>query len=127
MLFLPGVVTSIYTQNSEVAILAAQLLVYAALFQYADDIQIAANGALRGYKDTRVPMAMILFACWGVALPLGYILGLTDWIVEPMGPHGLWIGLVTALTIGAFLLTLRLRAIIRRNQMQASEIVPMPA
>ncbi len=127
MLFLPGVVTSIYTQNSEVAILAAQLLVYAALFQYADGIQIAANGALRGYKDTRVPMAMILFACWGVALPLGYILGLTDWIVEPMGPHGLWIGLVTALTIGAFLLTLRLRAIIRRNQMQASEIVPMPA
>ena len=127
MLFLPGVVTSIYTQNSEVAILAAQLLVYAALFQYADGIQIAANGALRGYKDTRVPMAMILFACWGVALPLGYILGLTDWIVEPMGPHGLWIGLVTALTMGAFLLTLRLRAIIRRNRMLASEIVPMPA
>ena len=127
MLFLPGVVTSIYTQNSEVAILAAQLLVYAALFQYADGIQIAAKGALRGYKDTRVPMAMILFACWGVALPLGYILGLTDWIVEPMGPHGLWIGLVTALTMGAFLLTLRLRAIIRRNRMLASEIVPMPA
>ena len=127
MLFLPGVVTSIYTQNSEVAILAAQLLVYAALFQYADGIQIAANGALRGYKDTRVPMAMILFACWGVALPLGYILGLTDWIVEPMGPHGLWIGLVTALTMGAFLLTLRLRAIIRRNRILASEIVPMPA
>ncbi|WP_419833401.1 MATE family efflux transporter [Endozoicomonas atrinae] len=127
MMFLPGVVTSIYTQNPEVAILAAQLLVYAALFQYADGIQIAANGALRGYKDTRVPMAMILFACWGVALPLGYILGLTDWIVEPMGPHGLWIGLVTALTMGAFLLTLRLRAIIRRNRMLASEIVPMPA
>ncbi|KEI73268.1 MATE family efflux transporter [Endozoicomonas elysicola] len=127
MMFLPGVVTSIYTQNPEVAILAAQLLVYAALFQYADGIQIAANGALRGYKDTRVPMAMILFACWGVALPLGYILGLTDWIVEPMGPHGLWIGLVTALTMGAFLLTLRLRAIIRRNRMLASEIMPMPA
>ncbi|WP_066016550.1 MATE family efflux transporter [Endozoicomonas atrinae] len=125
MMFLPGVVTSIYTQNPEVAILAAQLLVYAALFQYADGIQIAANGALRGYKDTRVPMAMILFACWGVALPLGYILGLTDWIVEPMGPHGLWIGLVTALTMGAFLLTLRLRAIIRRNRMLASGAMPL--
>ncbi len=125
MLFLPGVVTSIYTQNSEVAILAAQLLIYAALFQYADGVQIAANGALRGYKDTRVPMALILFACWGVALPLGYTLGLTDWIVEPMGPHGLWIGLVTALTMGAFLLTLRLRAVIRRNRMPVSELMPM--
>ncbi|WP_257263847.1 MATE family efflux transporter [Endozoicomonas sp. ONNA2] len=115
MLFLPGMVTSIYTQNSEVAILAAQLLVYGALFQYADGIQIAANGALRGYKDTRVPMAMVLFACWVVALPLGYTLALTDWIVEPMGPHGLWIGLVTALTMGAVLLALRLRAIICRH------------
>ncbi|USE37773.1 MATE family efflux transporter [Endozoicomonas sp. SCSIO W0465] len=127
MLFLPGVVTSIYTQNPEVAVLAAQLLVYAALFQYADGIQIAANGALRGYKDTRVPMTMILFACWGVALPLGYILGLTDWMVEPMGPHGLWIGLVSALVMGAFLLTLRLRVIIRRNRRSDSEVVPMPA
>lgn len=124
MVFLPGVVTSLYTQNAEVAMLAAQLLIFAALFQYADGIQIAANGALRGYKDTRVPMALILFACWGVALPFGYILGLTDWIVEPMGPHGLWIGLVTALTMGAFLLTLRLRATIRRSRMDVSGIMP---
>ncbi|WP_422447669.1 MULTISPECIES: MATE family efflux transporter [unclassified Endozoicomonas] len=125
MLFLPGVVTSIYTQNTEVAILAAQLLVYAALFQYADGIQIAAIGALRGYKDTRVPMAMILFACWGVALPVGYILGLTDWIVAPMGPHGLWIGLVSALTMSAILLTLRLRAIIGRHRVSAAKNMSM--
>ncbi len=115
MLLMPGLVTSIYTQNTEVAVLAAQLLIYAAVFQYADGIQIAANGALRGFRDTQVPMAMVLFACWGVALPLGYILGLTDWIVEPMGPRGLWIGLVTALTLGAILLSLRLRLIIRRQ------------
>lgn len=127
MLFLPGAVTAIYTQNSDVAILAAQLLVYAGLYQYADGIQIAANGALRGYKDTRVPMAMILFSCWGVALPMGYILGLTDWIVEPMGPHGLWIGLVTALTMAAFLLTLRLRTIIRRSRALASDDMPIDA
>ncbi|WP_299733421.1 MATE family efflux transporter [uncultured Endozoicomonas sp.] len=115
MLFMPGLVTSIYTQNAEVATLAAQLLIYAAVFQYADGIQIAANGALRGFKDTRVPMAIVLFACWIVALPLGYVLGLTDWVVEPMGPHGLWIGLVIALTVGALLLAIRLRQIIQRS------------
>jgi len=115
MLLLPDLVTSIYTKNTDVILLATQLLVFAALFQYADGIQIAANGALRGYKDTRVPMAMILVACWGIALPLGYILGLTDWLVAPMGPHGLWIGLVSALIIGAILLSLRLRTIIRRT------------
>nr|MDT0250568.1 MATE family efflux transporter [Endozoicomonas sp.] len=127
MLFLPNMVTSIYTQNVEVGTLAAQLLIYAALFQYADGIQIAANGALRGYKDTRVPMAMVLFACWGVALPLGYTLGLTDWIVPAMGPHGLWIGLVTALTMGAVLLTLRLRAIIRQHRTAVPQGMPLAA
>ena len=121
MLLLPGLVTGIYTQDPAVALLAAELLIFAALFQYADGIQIAANGALRGFKDTRVPMAMILIACWGIALPLGYILGLTDWLVEPMGPHGLWIGLVSALTIGAALLSVRLKTVIRRTLLPTTE------
>ncbi len=116
MLFLPEVVTSVYTQNPKVASLAGELLVYAALFQYADGIQVAANGALRGYKDTRIPMVLVIFACWGVALPLGYILGMTNWVVEPMGPHGLWIGLLTALTICATLLAARLHFIIKRSR-----------
>ena len=70
-------------------------------------------------------MAMILIACWGIALPLGYILGLTDWLVEPMGPHGLWIGLVSALTIGAILLSIRLKTIIRRTLPPSVEAMPV--
>ena len=116
MLLIPEFVVSVYTKNQDIISLSVQLLVYAAIFQYADGIQLAANGALRGYKDTRIPMAMVLFACWVVALPLGYILGLTDWLGQPMGPHGLWAGLVIALTIGAVLLSLRLRIIILRNR-----------
>ena len=106
---------SLYTQDVAVKALAAELLIFAALFQYADGIQVASNGALRGYKDTRVPMIMIMIACWGIALPLGYTLGLTDLIVEPMGPHGLWIGLVLALTISAVFLLLRFKALSRRR------------
>ena len=115
MWFFPEAVTSLYTQDPEVVALAVQLLIYAAIFQLSDGIQIAANGALRGYKDTRVPMIMVLFACWGIALPLGYVLGLTDIIVTAMGPEGLWIGLVTALSIVAVLFTVRLRTISRRH------------
>lgn len=107
--------TSLYTQDAAVKALAAQLLIFAALFQYADGIQVASNGALRGYKDTRVPMIIILIACWGIALPLGYTLGLTDFIAdEPMGPHGLWIGLVLALTLSALFLLLRFRSLSKR-------------
>ncbi|WP_422136637.1 MATE family efflux transporter [Endozoicomonas sp. ALD040] len=107
--------TSLYTRDTAVKALAAQLLIFAALFQYADGIQVASNGALRGYKDTRVPMIIILIACWGIALPLGYTLGLTDFIAdEPMGPHGLWIGLVLALTLSAVFLLLRFRSLSKR-------------
>ena len=116
MWWFPEVITSIYTKDPAVIALAANLLAFAAVFQLSDGVQAAANGALRGYKDTRVPMFMTLFACWGVALPLGYTLGLTDLLVEPMGPQGLWIGLITALSMVAVLFTLRLRTISRRHK-----------
>lgn len=107
MWFLPEQVARVYSNDPEVIVLAAELMLFSALFQYADGIQVAANGALRGFKDTRVPMIIVFIACWGIALPLGYTLALTDWLVEPMGPHGMWIGLVTALTLSAIFLTLR--------------------
>lgn len=116
MLFFPEAVAAIYTQDPQVSRLAAELLFFAALFQFADGVQIASIGALRGYKDTRVPMIVVLFACWVVAFPFGYTLALTDYIVEPMGPHGLWIGLVTALTISATALMTRLNIISKRYQ-----------
>ena len=114
MLFFPEAVASIYTQDPQVSRLAAELLFFAGLFQIADGVQIASAGALRGYKDTRIPMIMIMIGCWGIAFPFGYTLALTDYIVEPMGPHGLWIGLVTALTISATVLTSRLNIISKR-------------
>ena len=114
MLFFPEAVASIYTQDPQVSRLAVELLFFAGLFQFADGVQVASIGALRGYKDTRVPMIMVLIACWVIAFPFGYALALTDYIVEPMGPHGLWIGLVTALTISATVLTLRLNIISKR-------------
>ena len=36
-----------------------------------------AAAALRGYKDTRVPMAINIFAFWVVAFPLAYAAAIT--------------------------------------------------
>lgn len=108
-------ITSIYTLNPAVRALAVELLFFAALFQFFDAMQIASIGALRGYKDTRIPMIMILVACWVIALPFGYLLGLTDIITEPMGPHGLWIGLLAAMCISAPQLAIRFRIVSRRE------------
>tara|TARA_R110002073_G_scaffold2938_2_gene19144 strand:- start:86411 stop:87763 length:1353 start_codon:yes stop_codon:yes gene_type:complete len=99
----------LYTTNIDVQMLASQLLLFAALYQISDAWQVTANGALRGYEDTAAPMLITLFAYWGLGLPIGYLLGLTDLIRPAMGPEGFWIGLLCGLTVAAIMLSLRLR------------------
>ncbi len=62
-----------------VAALAGTLLLYAAAFQFPDGIQVLSAGALRGLKDTRVPMVLAALAYWGIGMPLGAGLGPAGW------------------------------------------------
>jgi multidrug resistance protein, MATE family len=90
--------------NHETVQIARRLIVIAALFQVFDGMQVIAVGALRGYRDTVVPMLLAAFGYWGagfaggwlLAFPLGY------------GAIGLWWGLAFGLAVVAVLLTLRL-------------------
>src|ERR1700730_5506408 len=90
--------------NRDVVQIAWRLIAIAALFQVFDGMQVIAAGALRGYRDTMVPMLLATFGYWGagfaggwlLALPLGY------------GAVGLWWGLALGLAVVAILLTLRL-------------------
>ncbi|WP_282000713.1 MATE family efflux transporter [Geotalea uraniireducens] len=107
-------IAGIYTTNPAVAETAAGLLALAALFQVSDAIQVSTAGALRGYKDTRVPMQLLIVAYWVVGLPLGYTLGLTSLWRAPLGAAGFWIGLIAGLTAAALLLSFRLRTISAR-------------
>jgi MATE family multidrug resistance protein len=94
---------ALYTQDAAVAALAASLLLYAAAFQFPDGIQVLSAGALRGLRDTRVPMFLAALAYWGIGMPLGAGLGLyLGW-----GPRGMWIGLIAGLTVAALLLCRR--------------------
>ncbi|MGR5557088.1 MATE family efflux transporter [Vibrio fortis] len=99
----------LYTENQAVITIAMQLLLFAAVYQCTDAIQVIAAGALRGYKDMRSIFNRTFIAYWILGLPLGYILGMTDWIVEPMGAHGFWTGFIVGLSSAALLLGLRLR------------------
>lgn len=101
-------IASIYTPDTAVIQIAAMLIVYAALYQFSDAIQVIAAGALRGYQDTRVTMILTLFAYWGIGLPVGYLLGLTDYFGPASGPSGLWEGLIAGLTCAALMLSIRL-------------------
>lgn len=100
LLFLaPEFIISIYTDDYEVASVAVSLLFMAAIFQISDGLQVGAFGALRGLKDTRIPMIVNFISYWLVGFPTGYLLG----IHLGYGPEGLWIGLIGGLTVAAVL------------------------
>jgi MATE family multidrug resistance protein len=108
MLLLPVTLANIYTTEPIVVEIAASLFIFAALFQFSDALQIAANGALRGFKDTAKPLLLIFISYWLTGLPLGYVLGMTDIIYPAMGASGFWIGIIFGLSVAALLLSLRL-------------------
>lgn len=77
-----------HPDNAAVVSLAVSMFAIAALSQILDGVQTAAAGALRGLKDTRVPMVLSFLAFWGVGLASGYILGFG----LGLGGVGLWLG-----------------------------------
>lgn len=115
MLFGRGVIVGLYTDDIAVAALAATLLVYAATFQFPDGIQVLAAGALRGMKDTRVPMVLAALAYWGIGMPIGAGLGL----YLGQGPQGMWTGLIAGLVVAAVLMATRF--------LRSSQRIAMPA
>ena len=94
------VIAAVYTTDQAVATLAGSLLLFAAVFQFPDGLQVLSAGALRGLKDTRVPMLLAGFAYWGVGMVLGAVLGLG----LGMGPRGMWAGLIAGLVVAALLM-----------------------
>jgi len=102
-------IAAMYTSDTAVQATCAMLLLFAALFQLSDSTQVAAASCMRGYQVTRSPMVIQMIAFWGVALPMGWILGLApEWFpwspALPMQATGFWIGLVLGLTVAAVLL-----------------------
>ncbi|HEY4582134.1 MAG TPA: MATE family efflux transporter [Lysobacter sp.] len=100
-------IVALYTHDAAVAALAASLLLFAAAFQFPDGIQVLSAGALRGLRDTRVPMLLAALAYWGIGMPLGATLGLGLFGAPVWGPRGMWLGLIAGLTVAAVLLGLR--------------------
>ncbi|WP_448565419.1 MATE family efflux transporter [Thalassotalea ganghwensis] len=107
----------IYSTDQDVVTLAASLMFLAALFQFSDAIQVISAGALRGYKDTKSILYITFIAYWVIGLGVGLVLGLTDWLIEPIGPYGFWIGFISGLTCAAFMLAWRLKIIQHRLEM----------
>jgi len=110
MLIAPNLLISIYLDlsepvNASATQLAASLFVIAAIFQIVDGTQVTTQGALRGLKDTTMPMVICGLGYWvfglGSGITMGFLMG--------FGAKGLWWGLAIGLAVSATLLFLRWR------------------
>jgi MATE family multidrug resistance protein len=114
-------IASLYSIDPQVIELASSLLLFAAMFQFSDAIQVISGTALRGYKDTAAMFYLSFISYWGVGMTIGCILALTDWIVPRMAAAGFWIGFICGLSTAAVTLGLRLRYI----QNHHVKLIPM--
>ncbi len=100
----------LYTDDTAVIALAAQLLIMAAIFQVFDGLQVVLLSVLRGVGDVKHAMIYALIAYIIVNLPLSYVLAFT----LGLGPIGIWIGFVFGIGIASLLFWLRIKKIYQR-------------
>ena len=109
LIAMPTVLARVYTRDMPVLLFAATLLPIAGVFQVFDGLQVVGAGILRGIGDTHVPMIINLAGFIGVGLTSSYVLAYHT----PLGPVGLWWGLVIGLAAVATILMLRVRHALR--------------
>ena len=113
----PSALASIFIDTSlpeapMVLAYATPLIMIAAFFQLMDGGQVTINGLLRGLKDTRIPMFLVLIAYWVIGLPLAWLLAFP----LGLGGIGIWIGFLLGLGSSALMLGLRFRILLRRER-----------
>jgi len=92
-------------ENRPTIDLAVSLLAIAALFQFAEAALAAAQGALRGLKDTRGPMLIALAGYWGLGVMSAAVFG----VYLGFGAQAIWASLAVALAVVGALLVWRFR------------------
>jgi len=111
---------ALFSADPNVQLIAANLFLFAAVLGSVDSLQMTASGALRGYKDVRIPLFIQVVAFWGIAFPIAYSLALTDIWGEPMGVYGFWVGTIIGASCAGIGLITRWN-IVSRRRIQALE------
>lgn len=86
-----------FTNDPEVISVAANLLIFSALFQIFDGTQVVLLGSLRGLADVYKAFLLAMFTYLLIGLPLTYLLG----FYFNLGAPGVWSGLAISLAIAA--------------------------
>jgi multidrug resistance protein, MATE family len=105
--------------NANVVQLATVFLSIAAMFQVFDGAQVTSAAALRGLKDTRIPMLVSLLSYWLIGMGSGVLMAFQF----GLGGRGLWFGLVLGLAVASILLTVRFNVTMVRRLGRSENII----
>ena len=108
---------ALYIDDAEVISIASSLLIIAGLFQLSDGAQVVFASALRGLQDVKIPSVLIFICYWVISLPLGYVLAFK----VGFGAWGIWVGLLTGLTLTATTMFFRFRWLTKALARQSAE------
>ena len=93
---LHGPITRAYTDDAQVALLAAPLAMLVACFHLFDAVNSVAANVVRAYKKALVPMISFALALWVVGLGGGYWLAFG---APQLGAAGFWIGAIAGMAL----------------------------
>ena len=116
--YLNGNDTANLIDNTEVIIIAAELLLVSAFFQISDGLQVVILGALRGLQDVKIPTLITFIAYWLIGFPISFYLGL----YTPLKSTGIWIGLLAGLTVSAILMYLRFNQLTKKLILKEAKV-----
>ena len=100
-------VIAFYTSDAEVASLCLSLIPILVAFHWFDAAQCSATQALRGYRQTLIPMVITAVAFWGIGLGVGYVLAFAPFpaiSTTAHGAKGFWWGQTLSLVVAAIAL-----------------------
>ncbi|CDL86079.1 MATE family efflux transporter [Xenorhabdus cabanillasii] len=108
-------IISLYTKDTFVIDIAVSITIFLFFFQLFDSIHSILSGILRGFHETKIVFYVPILGYWFVGIPLGFTLGLTDFITERMGITGFWYGLVLGLFTNCITLSMILNLKFKRK------------
>ena len=94
LFFLRNEIGGWFTDNDEVTLMVASLIVPFIIYQFGDGMQCNYSNALRGIADVKPVMYIAFIAYFLISLPAGYLFGFVfDW-----GLTGIWLSFPFGLT-----------------------------
>ncbi len=90
-------IAAFYTTDVQVQAIATPLIAMVGLYHLGDALQAITVNALRGYKNSVVPMVIYTVILWVPGLGGGVMLGLTGFLGPPRGAPGFWLAAIASI------------------------------